>query len=49
MNISSFARDASGLLGCGLMSYGAWSIYEPVGYLLGGLLLVVLAIVGGRT
>ncbi len=39
-------RDLLGLLGVGAMSYGAWLIYEPAGYLVGGLILAGVAAIG---
>lgn len=33
--------DAVGLAGAGLMSYGAWLIYVPAGFITGGALLTV--------
>lgn len=33
-------RSAIGISGAGLISYGAWSIYEPAGYIVGGILLI---------
>jgi hypothetical protein len=34
-------RDVAGLCGVGLVSYGAWMIYPPAGFITGGLLLIV--------
>jgi hypothetical protein len=34
-------RDFVGLIGCAAMTYGAWQIYEPAGWMLGGMLLLV--------
>lgn len=33
-------RDAVGLCGAGLASYGAWLVYEPAGFIAGGVLLM---------
>jgi hypothetical protein len=44
-------RDLAGLGGVGLVSYGAWLIYPPVGFIVGGSLLIVgalLAALGNR-
>lgn len=32
--------DATGLAGAGLISYGAWRVYEPAGFIVAGLLLL---------
>ena len=39
--IPSMLRDAAGLCGVGLITYGAWLIYPPAGFITGGILLVV--------
>ncbi len=46
-----FARDAAGLLAVASISYGAWRIYEPAGFIVGGLLVLagVLALSRGQT
>jgi hypothetical protein len=43
---TSILRDATGILGVGLMAVGAGMIYRPAGVLLGGALLVLLALFG---
>lgn len=35
------ARDLAGLVGCGLIGYGAWLVYPPAGFITGGGLLLV--------
>lgn len=37
-------RDATGLAGVGLISYGAWMIMPAAGFIVGGALLLVGAI-----
>ena len=37
-------RDVVGLGGVGLVSYGAWMIYPPAGFIAGGILLIVGAL-----
>ncbi len=37
--------DLCGLTGAGLVSYGAWLVYEPAGYIVGGILLLVAGVV----
>jgi hypothetical protein len=39
--VPSLVRDLAGLCGVGLVSYGAWMIYPPAGFITGGLLLIV--------
>ena len=34
-------RDVVGLGGVGLVSYGAWMIYPPAGFITAGILLIV--------
>ncbi len=34
-------RDLAGLCGVGLVSYGAWLIYPPAGFIAAGILLIV--------
>ncbi len=36
----SVAMDISGLSGCGLIVYGAWTIYEPAGFIVAGSFLL---------
>jgi hypothetical protein len=35
------ARDAAGLAGAGLISYGAWLVYVPAGFIVGGVLVLI--------
>ena len=37
-------EPSGGLCGVGLVSYGAWLIYPPAGFITGGLLLIVGAL-----
>ncbi|MCW5704289.1 MAG: hypothetical protein KIT82_17105 [Bradyrhizobium sp.] len=49
--VPGVARDLAGLCGVGLVSYGAWMIYAPAGFITAGLLLVVgslLIAIGNR-
>jgi len=39
--VPGLARDIAGLGGVGLVSYGAWLIYPPAGFIIGGGLLIV--------
>jgi len=40
--------DACGFVGAGSIAYGAWLIYVPAGFLVGGALLMALSILFGR-
>ena len=40
--------DAAFLVGCGLLCYGAWRVYAPAGWIVGGLLLVAVALLADR-
>lgn len=44
----ALARDFTGLSGVGLVSYGAWLVYVPAGFITGGVLLLVGAVISGR-
>jgi len=49
--VPGLVRDLAGLCGVGLVSYGAWMIYPPAGFITAGLLLVVgslLIAIGNR-
>lgn len=36
--------DLAGVAGAGAIAYGAWAIYEPVGFIVGGAMLVGVAL-----
>jgi hypothetical protein len=42
------ANDAVGFAGAGAVAYGAWLIYPPAGFLVGGTLAMTLSILAGR-
>ena len=44
MVVPGLVRDLAGLCGVGLVSYGAWMIYPPAGFITGGLRLIVGAL-----
>jgi len=44
MSKAELARDAAGLSGCGLVVAGVGMIYEPAALILGGLMLIVFAV-----
>ena len=39
--VPGIVRDLAGLCGVGLVSYGAWMIYPPAGFITAGILLIV--------
>ncbi len=42
--VPGLVRDLAGLCGVGLVSYGAWMVYPPAGFIAGGFLLIVGAL-----
>jgi hypothetical protein len=44
----AFARDVAGLSGIALVSYGAWLIYSPAGFIAGGAILLAGAVASAR-
>lgn len=46
--VPHLAIDAMGFAGAGAISYGAWLIYVPAGFLAGGVLLMALSFLFGR-
>ena len=42
--VPSLLRDLAGLSGVGLVAYGAWLIYPPAGFIVGGCLLILGAL-----
>lgn len=41
-------EDSAGLLGAGLISYGAEQIYRPAGFIIGGFLLLAASWLSAR-
>lgn len=41
-------RETLGLVGVGLVSYGAWLAYHPAGYMAAGILLILGALRAAR-
>jgi hypothetical protein len=39
--VPGLVRDLVGLCGVGLVSYGAWMVYPPAGFITAGFLLIV--------
>lgn len=46
--VRGLTREAVGIIGCGLISFGCWMVYAPLGFIVCGLLLVVGAAVTPR-
>ena len=44
MMLPALLRDLAGLCGVGLVSYGAWLIYPPAGFIVGGSLMIAGAL-----
>lgn len=42
-----FIRDLAGVAGAGAIAYGAWLVYPPAGFIVGGVLLLIGAIAHG--
>jgi len=42
------ARDLTGVAGVVLISYGAWLVFEPAGFIVAGAFLVTGAVLVGR-
>jgi hypothetical protein len=41
-------RDVTGLTGASLVSYGAWLVYHPAGFIVAGALLLAGALLDAR-
>lgn len=49
MKARDYAADVIGLAGAGALSYGAWMVYSPAGFIVAGVLLLATAWrLGGR-
>jgi len=46
--LPAMARDLVGIAGAGLISYGAWLAYPPAGFVIGGALMVMAAVLMAR-
>lgn len=42
--VRGLSREGAGLIGCALVSFGAWMVYAPAGFIVAGLLLVAGAV-----
>lgn len=45
----SVIRDLLGIAGAASMAYGAWLVFPPAGFIVGGLVLFALAVVSAFT
>lgn len=43
MKVTDLAAETVGLAGAGLVSYGAWLVFEPAGFIVGGVFLLAAA------
>jgi hypothetical protein len=48
MKLPEIIADLAGLAGAGLLSFGCWSVYEPVGFIAGGVMLLAGAVLFSR-
>jgi hypothetical protein len=46
--VAEWARDAAGVAGGGLVSYGAWMAWDPAGFIVAGVLLLAVAYLTAR-
>lgn len=46
--LRSIAIDCSIVVGWGLVTYGAWQIYAPVGFVVAGVMLLAVGLLGAR-
>ena len=44
VTIREVVADVVVVVGSGLVSYGAWSVYEPIGFIVGGIMVIGLGI-----
>ncbi len=44
--LAAAAPDSFAFIGAGLMAYGGWRIYEPAGFLVGGLFFLIIGGIG---
>jgi hypothetical protein len=48
MKLPEIIADLAGIAGAGLLGWGAYSIYEPAGFIAGGVMLLVGAVLFSR-
>jgi hypothetical protein len=46
--LGSITRDVAGILGAASVSYGAWCIYRPAGFIVAGAFLLIGALLDAR-
>lgn len=46
--LRSMAIDCSIVAGWGLVTYGAWQIYAPLGFVVPGVMLLAVGVLGAR-
>ncbi len=46
--IKSLVPDVLMTVGAGAIAYGAWMIYQPAGFVIGGLFVLVIGVLGAR-
>lgn len=44
----AWIRDVAALCGAASVSYGAWLIYEPAGFIVGGIIALSAAVLSAR-
>lgn len=44
----NWVRDAAGMSGAASVAYGAWLVYEPAGFIVGGALMLAAAMLAAR-
>jgi hypothetical protein len=47
--LGSIGRDVAGLVGAVSLSYGAWLVYRPAGFIVAGMLLIAGSILASRS
>ena len=43
-DLAGLVQDGFAVLGVGLVSYGAWTVYPPAGFIVGGFMLFGLSV-----
>lgn len=46
--MASYIKDGFGLIGVGLVSYGAWLVLPAAGFIVGGLFIIIGTILNSR-
>lgn len=45
----NWVRDAAGISGAASVAYGAWLVYAPAGFIIGGMLILAAALLAARS